>query len=150
MTHKLTKYIYTAKVLKVYDGDGKFELDISTVVDIGFEETLTSNRKKPARLYGVDTPEVRHNDKRHKEAGLIVKEFVQRLILGKEVTIHSIGYRQGKFGRILIDIEIEDRMLSEILLSKGYALPYQGESKKGLWTVEKIDVILNQYGNINT
>ncbi len=146
MIHKIGEtsvgYKFNAKVLSVYDGDGTFWLDVETKVDIGFDETITSNRKKPARMYGIDTPEIRHSNDAHRRAGLIVKDYVEELILGETVVIHSIAYKSGKFGRILIDIEIDGKLLSTLLLDRGYALPYFGGSKKDLWGMGEIDNIL--------
>ena len=128
-------YQYEAKILSVYDGDGVFDANI----DMG----MNLWHRKDLRLYRVDTPELRGN---HRKAGLVVRDFVRELILGKTVVINTQRDKTGKYGRLLVDIQIisddghihED--LSELLINKGYAKPYFG-GKKDEWRTEELEAI---------
>jgi len=59
------RYVYAAEVVRVYDGD-----TIYMDIDLGFRMWL---REEPLRLWGIDTPEVRGEDK---EAGIAVRDLV--------------------------------------------------------------------------
>ena len=129
-------YVYKAKILSVYDGDGVFDAEI----DMG----MNLKQRKDIRLYGVDTPEMRGEQHR---AGTVVRDFVRELILGKDVVVKTKKDKSGKYGRLLADITISPLSvtsgtdLGQILIEKGYAKPYFGGKKEG-WSMEEIDKIL--------
>ncbi len=107
-------YYYRAKVISVYDGD-TFRAD----VDLGMSATMMNQQ---FRLADIDTPEVRGEEK---EDGLIVGEYVNKLILGKEIIINTM--KTGKFGRWIAWVflpEIKGETINEHLLRIGYASPY--------------------------
>lgn len=83
---------YTAKVLKVIDGD-----TATLLVDVG----LSIHSKKRIRFYGINAPETRTKDKEEKIRGLEVKEYVRKKIEGKDVEIRTIKDKRGSFGRYL-------------------------------------------------
>lgn len=106
-------YNYKAKIIAVYDGD-----TVTAVVDLGF---LISKEMK-LRLYGIDTPELRGAEK---EEGKKVRDIVREMILDKEVTIRSYKDKQGKYGRYLANIILEDGLeLNQWLVDNGHAVPY--------------------------
>jgi micrococcal nuclease len=106
-------YTYKALVYKVYDGD-----TFKAEVDLGFNVKI----RETFRLYGVDTPEMRGNDKiRGKE----VRDKVRNLILDKEITLRSIK-NKGKYGRWLGQVTIPEGDLAEILVADGDAKTYFG------------------------
>ena len=106
-------YTYKAKIIAVYDGD-----KVTAVVDLGF---LHSQEMK-LRLYGIDTPEMRGAEK---EEGRKVRDIVRNMILDKEVTIRSYKDKQGKYGRYLANIVLEDGLeLNQWLVDNGHAKPY--------------------------
>lgn len=117
-------YTYKTKITNVYDGD-TFTCDI----DLGFYTTL---RHQKLRLLGVDTPELRGDER---ELGLISKQFVEDNILGKTVTLTTTKNRRGdehkgSFGRWLGKIEYIDDSgnshdLSTQLLDLGLAVTYE-------------------------
>ena len=118
-------YEYRCKVLKVVDGDTA-DVDI----DLGFGIVLTDER---VRLMGIDTPESRTSDKVEKVFGLAAKERVKKL-LEKDVVLKTFAAKdgedmKGKFGRILGDFIIGDKMLTEILIEEGHAVKYFGQNK---------------------
>ena len=123
-------YEYKAKILSVYDGDGVFGAE----VDMG----MNLFQRKSIRLFGVDTPEMRGENKK---AGKIVRDFVRNLILGKDVIIVTKKDKTGKYGRLLASILIDGNNLSDLLVDKGYAKLYYG-GKKCKWSKKEIDYIL--------
>ena len=114
-------YHYKARVIKVYDGDS-----ITVLIQLGFKATLEQN----IRILGIDTPEIRTKNLKEKKFGLKVRDYLKRLIEGKEVFVKT--EKPGKFGgRYLAQISILGRgNVGKILISKGYARPYHGEKKK--------------------
>jgi len=124
-------YEYRATVIKVVDGD-----TVDVDIDLGFGIVLSDER---VRIAGIDTPESRTRDKEEKKFGLAAKARVKQL-LGKtcvlKTQINKDGEdMKGKFGRILGDFNVYDsatdrwRMLTEILVSEGHAVPYHGQNK---------------------
>ena len=125
-------YEYRATVIKVVDGD-----TVDVDIDLGFGIVLSDER---VRIAGIDTPESRTRDKEEKKFGLAAKARVKQL-LGKtcvlKTQINKDGEdMKGKFGRILGDFNVYDsatdrwRMLTEILVSEGHAVPYHGQNKE--------------------
>ncbi len=103
-------YEYKAIVVKVYDGD-----TVTVDIDLGFHMWM---KKQSIRLYGIDTPELRGESR---ERGLVVRDFVQGLILNKVITLHSFKDKKGKYGRWLAIIYIDGVNLNDLLVSIGYA-----------------------------
>ena len=99
---------FTAKITSVYDGDTcKFEIYLP--FDIIIKSTM--------RLYAVNTPEVRGKEKIE---GKKVRDYVRKLILGKEFEI--LVYKKGKYGRFVSDIILPSgQRLSVHLFKKGMA-----------------------------
>ena len=127
-------YEYRAEILSVYDGDGSFD----AIIDLGMNITL----RKKIRLFGIDTPEMRGNQKK---AGKVVRDFVRSLILHKDVTIKTQRDATGKYGRLLAYIFIDEIELGSYLVSEGLAKVYLGD-KKETWTKKELEFIANAGG----
>jgi len=117
-SRRVPDYVYRAIVTEVYDGD-----TITVDIDLGFGVWM---RDQTLRLYGIDTPELRKEEKEH---GLKVRDYVRDLILGKEVTIESFKGKKGKYGRWLATVFYDSSHsgqinLNEELLIQGLAKPY--------------------------
>jgi endonuclease YncB( thermonuclease family) len=108
----------TAKVVSVYDGD---------TIRVVFE-MMGKLFKFNCRIHHVDTPEIRTRDKREKEYGLKVRDELRKKILNKVVTLKCGEF--DKYGRLLIDIDIDDELISEWLIRNDYAFRYDGGTKK--------------------
>jgi len=106
-------YNYQAKVLSVYDGD-----TIRCDIDLGFSMILSN---QAIRLYGIDTPEVRGEER---EEGLKVRDVVRDLILNKNVILQTIKDTKGKYGRWLGKVYLDDLCVNDFLIENGYAKPY--------------------------
>jgi micrococcal nuclease len=89
-------YEYRAKVIEVYDGD-----TITVELDLGFK----IKKEEKIRLAGINTPEVKGEER---ELGLISRDRLRELILGKDVVITTFKDKKGKYGRYLGDITYTD------------------------------------------
>jgi micrococcal nuclease len=109
-------YIYSAKIISVYDGD-----TVTADVDLGFHV----RKEIKVRLAGIDTPEIRGEER---PKGLISKSRLSELILNKEVVIKTYKDKQEKYGRWLGDIFIPESEISvnDMLINEGLADPYMG------------------------
>ena len=118
-------YEYKCKVTRVVDGD---TVDID--IDLGFGVWL---HKERVRIYGIATPESRTRDKVEKRFGLLAKEFVKGFVKGSSVILRTQKYdAKGKFGRILGDIIVDDKSLSETMIQEHHAVAYHGQSKEDI------------------
>ena len=118
-------YEYKCKVTRVVDGD---TVDID--IDLGFGVWL---HKERVRIYGIDTPESMTRDKIEKRFGLLAKEFVKQFVKGSSVILRTQKYdAKGKFGRILGDIIVDDKSLSETMIQEHHAVAYHGQSKEDI------------------
>ena len=108
-------YEYKAKIIDVYDGD-----TVTANVELGFNVSMEIK----IRLYGIDTPEVRGEEK---ELGLKSKARLESLILDKTVIIKTYKDKKEKYGRWLADIyenKESEKSVNQILLSEGLAKSY--------------------------
>jgi micrococcal nuclease len=123
------QYWYTAKVLKVIDGD---TLDV--MIDLGF----SIHHKARVRLYGVNTPESRTKDLAEKAMGLKAKAFTADWTTRHStVFIKTIAGKDDKYGRVLAQIYSDKDVKSELtaclnqdIVSSGYAREYYGQGDK--------------------
>lgn len=123
---KESLYIYKAYVTDVYDGD-----TITCIIDCGFNIGM---QKTKIRLYGINTPELRGEDR---EIGLYVRDELRKKILNKHILLKTIKDKKGKYGRYLgkIYIEVDEEVDEEVdnkyicindwLLENNYAVVYE-------------------------
>ncbi len=104
-------FIYNAHVEKVYDGD-----TITCSIDCGFGVIL---KKQKIRLYGINTPEVRGDEK---ESGIVSRDILREKILDKDIKLRTIKDKKGKYGRYLGIIYFDDVNLNEWLIENNYAV----------------------------
>lgn len=115
-------YEYRCKVLRIVDGD-----TVDVDIDLGFGIWMHRER---IRVIGIDTPESRTRDLTEKAFGLAAKEFVKSLMpIGSMQIIKTQKDKTGKFGRVLGDFIIEDKLLTEHMIENYHAVPYHGENK---------------------
>lgn len=106
----MEKYVYSAFVTSVYDGD-----TITVDIDLGFGIIM---KKQKIRLYGINTPEIRGSER---PKGLISRDALIERILNKDITIKTIRDKKGKFGRWLGVLYIGEENINEWLVDKGHA-----------------------------
>ena len=115
------------KVVRVIDAD-----TIQVVFDLGFHLKLNAT----CRLYGINAPEVRGPEK---EKGKEATEFLKKLIEGKTLwcrTRKNPKKQQGKYGRWLVDLFIDNRgcddhgmNVNRELIRRGHAVIYMADLK---------------------
>lgn len=110
-------YKYEATVRRWVDGD-----TVDVDIDLGFGLIFHNQR---LRLYGIDAYESRTRDLDEKEKGLAATAFVNEVApVGSKVTI--VTYKEGKYGRILAEVFLEDYTnLNMLLTEKGHAERYE-------------------------
>jgi micrococcal nuclease len=128
---------YKGKCIKVIDGD-----TIDVTIDLGFGIFVS----KRIRLYGIDTPESRTKNKLEKQAGLLAKERLKKLVMNKDLAIEVVA-EGGKFGRLVGNIYIEgtSKSINEVLIKEGYARQYFG-AKRAAWKEETLKDIIERRG----
>jgi len=117
-------YAYEWEILRVVDGD---TLEIKN-------ECFPKELKLSVRVLGIDTPEKESRAKCEKEAKLAEKasKFTKQFI-GKNKTATFRNIKWDKYGgRLLADVEINGKSLSDELIKNGLARSYDGK-KKGSW-----------------
>jgi len=106
---------YPAKLVRVIDGD-----TVVLDVDLGFHVTI----RETFRLYGVNAPEMRGEDK---GAGQAAKAFVEQWFATKTNPVAST-YKprpQDKYGRWLVDVWDSPEAytaLNDALVAAGHAV----------------------------
>ena len=121
---KLDKHIYSAKLVRVVDGD-----TADAMIDLGFNTWV----KKRIRFFGVDTWESRTRNLEEKKKGLAAKEYVKDLLKNSDegkFLLKSHGV--GKYGRVLGELFVKgnEKSVNELLKDNGHAYEYHGEKKK--------------------
>ena len=124
MAKKMDKHIYSAKVVRVVDGD-----TADAMIDLGFDTWV----KKRIRFYGVDTWESRTRNLEEKKKGLAAKAYVKDLLENSDegkFLLKSHGV--GKYGRVLGELFVKghETSVNELLKENGHASEYYGGKKK--------------------
>jgi len=117
-------YAYEWEILRVIDGD---TIEIKN-------ECFPKELKLSVRVLKIDTPEKGSRVKCEKEAKLAEKasKFTKQFI-GKNKTATFRNIQWDKYGgRLLADVEINGKSLSDELIKNGLARSYDGK-KKGSW-----------------
>lgn len=104
-------YEYKAKVLSVYDAD-----TVTLDIDLG---CWISIDKEKCRLFGIDAPEMRGKER---PRGIVARDALREMILDKEVTIRTKRDKTGKYGRLLVDIYIDEIHINAWLVDNDYAV----------------------------
>ena len=116
------------KVVSVYDGD-----TVKIVIPLTDKEPDRLYRWN-CRLINVDTPEIRTRNKKEKEFGKQVREHLKEKILNKVVMVSCHDF--DKYGRLLVEIFVDNESINNWLIEKEYAKKYDG-GKKSKWFVEE-------------
>ena len=113
----LNSYICDAKIIKVYDGD--------TVTAIF--EYKNELYKWSCRLLGIDTPEIKSKNENEKNLAIIARDALNNKIANKVVKLHCFDF--DKYGRILVEIYLDDLHINQWLIDEKYANKYDGGTK---------------------
>ena len=124
MSKKMDKHIYSAKLVRVVDGD-----TADAMIDLGFNVWV----KNRIRFMGVDAWESRTRNKEEKVKGLAAKAYVKDLLENSDDGKFSIiSHGTGKYGRVLGELFVKghEKSVNELLKENGHAYEYHGEKKK--------------------
>ena len=110
--------VITGKVVSVYDGD-----TIKCVFPLN-----DKFYKWNCRINGIDTPEIRTRSKLEKEMGYKARDFLREKNIKKMVEIHCGEF--DKYGRLLVNIKLDNQDMSELLIKEGLAFRYDGGTKQ--------------------
>lgn len=81
------------------------------------------------RVSGVDTPEIRTKNSCEKKLAKFAKKEVEKVLKGaKRIDLANI--KRGKYFRIVADVIIDGKSLTEFLIKSKYAYIYDGGKKK--------------------
>ena len=124
MAKKMDKHIYSAKLVRVVDGD-----TADAMIDLGFNVWV----KNRIRFMGVDAWESRTRNLEEKKKGLAAKDYVKDLLENSDegkFLLKSHGV--GKYGRVLGELFVkgQESSVNELLKENGHAYEYHGEKKK--------------------
>ena len=101
----MNTFVYNEIVTSVYDGD-----TITCDIDCGFGVIL---QKQKVRLYGLNTPEVRGEEK---VEGIISRDKLREKIDKKNVHLETIKDKKGKYGRYLGIIHLNGENINDWLI----------------------------------
>ena len=124
MGKQISKYEYSAKLVRVVDGD-----TCDALIDLGFDTWV----KKRIRFKGVDTWESRTRNKEEKVKGLAAKAFTKDLLENSDEGKFVLkSYGIGKYGRVLAELFVKghQKSVNELLKENGHAYEYDGGKKK--------------------
>lgn len=116
-------YIYSAKVIKVIDGD-----TISSMIDLGFDTWIA----KTVRLDGINTPESRTKDLEEKKKGIAAKERLTKILEENKNEFKLISHGVEKYGRCLAEVFVNtlgDISIQQTLINEGFGKEYHGEKR---------------------
>lgn len=109
-------FTYSVKqVVKVVDGD-----TVDVVLDLGFNISFMQR----IRIKGINSAETRAKDPGEKARGLAAKDFAENWFNQEGIIVKT--YKDDKYGRMLGEFFREGENFSEVAVSGGYALPYEG------------------------
>jgi endonuclease YncB( thermonuclease family) len=104
-----------------YDGD-TFAVDIKGVPEVfGYDMHV--------RIRGIDTAEVKSKELCEKYDALVARDALFKLLHKKKIDL--IDCDRDKYFRLLCDVRVSGFIdVKSYMLSKNYAVPYEGETKK--------------------
>ena len=114
-------YESLAKIVHVYDGD-------TVHLVLPLPETYKLVKIK-ARLYGIDTPEMRIQEQ--KESALKAKERLKDMLQKTNYIVNIKCGEFDKYGRVLAILYSTEfsKSLNDILIEEGHAYAYFGKTK---------------------
>ena len=117
------------KVVSVYDGD-----TVKVVFPLSEQEPDRLFRWN-CRLANVDTPELRTKNLKEKAFGKSVRDKLREKILNKMINIKCYDF--DKYGRLLVELVLEDENINNWLIENEYAKKYDGGKKTKWFTNEE-------------
>ncbi len=116
--------LYGVTYVKNYDGD-------TITVNIPYLPAIIGERIN-IRLNGLDTPEIHGKCLREKMLAVEARNYVNNILVNS-YQIDLLNIKRGKYFRIVADVMVDKRNLTYILLDKGFAVVYDGNTKTKNW-----------------
>jgi endonuclease YncB( thermonuclease family) len=92
------------------------------------------------RLVRIDAPEIRTRNPREKAAARHVRDILEKMVAGKLVEAHFVKMEQ--WGRMLCDVTLDGRSISDELLARRLVKPYSGKHAREEWTEAELAAIM--------
>lgn len=112
------------------DSDSDLSLTENTVIEVIDGDTFILASREKVRLICIDAPEI------NSDAGLESKNFLEKLILGKEVRLEKDISDKDQYDRLLryvyVDSNGEEIFVNKELVKRSYAsaFPYGNDTKR--------------------
>lgn len=116
--------LIVSEVTSIYDGD-TFRANIE-----GLHSLI--GERIGIRVAGVDTPEMRGKCKLEKDLARQAKQVTVEALRSAKV-IELRNTKRGKYFRIVADVYVDDKNLTDILISSGLGVAYEGLTKVKDW-----------------
>jgi len=113
--------VTVSRVVSVYDGD-------TITVDIDNYPPIIG-KSISVRIYGIDTPEIKSKNPKETERAKQARDYVQGLLKTAKV-VELRNMRKDKYFRILAEVYVDGQSIADLLIKKGYAVPYDGGTKQ--------------------
>jgi endonuclease YncB( thermonuclease family) len=111
------------KYVQNYDAD-------TITVDIPNVHPLIGD-KVSVRVNGIDTPEMRGKLPCEKEAARKAQKLIESLLKStRRIDLKNVS--RDKYFRVLADVEVDGKLMKEVLLKNHLAYEYHGETKQKL------------------
>lgn len=128
---------YKVSLASVYDGD-TFKVYLACRYPLFCQ-------KIPVRVKGIDCPELKTKDPCERQAALKAKEFTKDFLKSGPIILRNC--QKDKYFRLLCDVFVRDidnpkkyeKSLSQALLAKDLAVPYNGGTKQKLNWCLRVD-----------
>ncbi|MHC3995732.1 thermonuclease family protein [Thiomicrolovo sp. ZZH C-3] len=113
-----------AEVTSIYDGD-TFRANIA-----GFPPIV--GERMGVRVAGIDTAEMKGKCSQEKQLAREAKQFAVAMLRGGQ-HIELRHMKRGKYFRVVAEVYVDGRSLSDALIAKGLAVRYDGGKKTHDW-----------------
>lgn len=86
-------------------------------------------KKVSVRVNGVDTAEIKTKDSCEKQASRTARRLAKNLLKNaKRIDLENV--KRGKYFRIVADVRVDGKLLSELLIKNKLAVAYSGGTKQ--------------------
>lgn len=119
---------YDARFVRAVDGD-TIEVAITARASTrlpGQDVELSTSVVETVRLAGVNAPETHGKCDAEKAGARAAKLFLEERLRGAQLELVTRGDETERYGRVLADVEVGGVSVSQELISKGLADPYDG------------------------
>ncbi len=119
--------LLNVQFVRAYDAD-------TITVNIPYVHPLLGHQIG-VRILGIDAPEIRGKCLVEKEKALIARDYVRQIMKNaKKIDLMDIS--RDRYFRILAKVRVDGLDIGNALIRKGYAVPYDGKSKRKDWCDE--------------